>query len=94
MPIVETLIDRVFAARGIERLRLDPRGYQDKMVEWVAGAKKIRIAASAEQMYVWELPRMFTPDSWGKVIAMMGAGIRLRDGKGIQILRPPQRIPS
>lgn len=90
MQILESLINRAFAARGVERLKLTPRGYQDKVIEVMTDAVDIKAAVCAEQMYVWELPRTFTPDSWRQVIQMMQEGARLKEGKGIQILTPPR----
>ncbi len=87
---MERLIDRVFLARGVERLKLTPREYQDKVAELVVGAKEIRAALSAEELHVWELPRAFTPDSWRSVIQMMRESVRLSGNKGIQISRPPK----
>lgn len=93
MQILERLVNRAFAARNVDRLKLTPRDYQDKMTELVTDAVEIEASVCAEQMYVWELPRVFTPDSWRKVIEMMNEGVTLRDDKGIEILSPPKGPP-
>ena len=69
-----------------------PRDLQRTLASLIVNATEVKMSVDEEELFLFELPVEYTPESWEDLIKMLRAS-RKREQTGIQIIKPPIGTP-